>query len=997
MLSLLESQQLPRLGFAQEVMQRDHYVTDDSGWSLVDLVELSYYRFLVRHPIVVILCTILAVVVCAGVAFGLPKYGATYLFDCLEQPVEGFIVRGSTLSGRGVQLTAVSDSIRKGILTGAPRFGPGKRKKRSTVHTCANSFVPGTRHAALTVDSVPGGSDLLQLDNFKSLCEARERIGKLWSYEPCPESVFTIADLIGTIFRKSCHNVSNEDIIEAKRLMGVCMNATAPSSECVPLELAWTFVDRDYKAGLLRGEEPELTRTRILVATRYATEDGASISFYHSISDIKRISRAVEITGMQASSRGVDDEIFRGYLISDLMFFGVAMLTIVVIMLLYTRSMSLVLATFLGILFSFIMAYFVYHYILQMRFFPFLNILALLVLIAVGADDVFVFHDAWQSAKQDFYASHQVNLGTDNPAFQADGDEDPPTPENSSVGEQPHPFNTILSDYVMPEAFGHAIRSVLITSLTTAAAFATNFASKIVVIRCFGIFGMSCILVNFVLMMTWIPAFVVCRELFDHNCCFKKRRSESTLTKITKRIAQLSDQMFHNILPMLTTKAFFVWLVVCIGMGIGGLVLSFVNPRLKMPTSVSEMQFFPPGNILEKYKEIGPQFLHGVVDATTPIRITFIFGVSQRDTTDHLDPFSKGKLELVPFSIASTEDRESLQNFCHALKEQTWLSGHSALQCYLDAFYDQVISNCSGRTGCCEKEDPHSDDTFKVCFANFTSHLPAFGTPLYKNDKLVAFMFSASTILNDTSFDATKKLLENLNNFVKVNQGTLKDGYAYSSFFYLFDMQDHLGTGMWTALWISLGISVIILFLTTMNLLISLYSVITIAVTIFTTFGSLVLLGWELNIVESAIMTLAVGLSIDFTIHYGVAYVQSSKEARSERVKESFQRVGSSVTMAGLTTFMAGAMIMPSHILAYRQLGIFLMLVMVIAWFSASFLFQSMCAVFGPRGEFLQFRCQKKVDDKSDAIADIAVPVVGIEPSLPKATLHHVSNGILPE
>ena len=32
------------------------------------------------------------------------------------------------------------------------------------------------------------------------------------------------------------------------------------------------------------------------------------------------------------------------------------------------------------------------------------------------------------------------------------------------------------------------------------------------------------------------------------------------------------------------------------------------------------------------------------------------------------------------------------------------------------------------------------------------------------------------------------------------------------------------------------------------------------------------ILGWELNILESVVITLAIGLSVDFTLHYGIMY-----------------------------------------------------------------------------------------------------------------------------
>ena len=49
-----------------------------------------------------------------------------------------------------------------------------------------------------------------------------------------------------------------------------------------------------------------------------------------------------------------------------------------------------------------------------------------------------------------------------------------------------------------------------------------------------------------------------------------------------------------------------------------------------------------------------------------------------------------------------------------------------------------------------------------------------------------------------------------------------------------------------------------------------------------------------------------------------------------------------------------GVMMMPSVVLAYNQLGQFLMIVMVMSWFYGTFIFLAMCSVIGPRNNFGQ-------------------------------------------
>jgi hypothetical protein len=71
--------------------------------------------------------------------------------------------------------------------------------------------------------------------------------------------------------------------------------------------------------------------------------------------------------------------------------------------------------------------------------------------------------------------------------------------------------------------------------------------------------------------------------------------------------------------------------------------------------------------------------------------------------------------------------------------------------------------------------------------------------------------------------------------------------------------------------------------------------------------------GWKLNILESVAATLAIGLSVDFTLHYGVAYsaaVFSSASPQghlqSDPVTTAVTQMCGPVSMAALTTLLPG-------------------------------------------------------------------------------------------
>ena len=50
-----------------------------------------------------------------------------------------------------------------------------------------------------------------------------------------------------------------------------------------------------------------------------------------------------------------------------------------------------------------------------------------------------------------------------------------------------------------------------------------------------------------------------------------------------------------------------------------------------------------------------------------------------------------------------------------------------------------------------------------------------------------------------------------------------------------------------------------------------------------------------------------------------------------------------------------GAMMMPSRVLSYLQMGHFLMLVMTLGWAFSTFFFQALCCTIGPQGDWGQF------------------------------------------
>jgi len=166
-----------------------------------------------------------------------------------------------------------------------------------------------------------------------------------------------------------------------------------------------------------------------------------------------------------------------------------------------------------------------------------------------------------------------------------------------------------------------------------------------------------------------------------------------------------------------------------------------------------------------------------------------------------------------------------------------------------------------------------------------------------------------------------------------------------------YDLQHTLANSVLTTILVSMALALAVLFAVTHNLLLSLFAILTIASAIFASVGALTLMGWKLNVLESVAVSTAIGLAVDFSLHYSVAYrLASQSNDRKYSVRIALRQMGGPTAMAALTTATAGAFMLPSLVLAYIQVGLFLVVVMFVSWVYATFFLMSLLSVAGPQG-----------------------------------------------
>lgn len=183
----------------------------------------------------------------------------------------------------------------------------------------------------------------------------------------------------------------------------------------------------------------------------------------------------------------------------------------------------------------------------------------------------------------------------------------------------------------------------------------------------------------------------------------------------------------------------------------------------------------------------------------------------------------------------------------------------------------------------------------------------------------------------------------------------LKNGW-FITYLAFYDLQRTLTQDTAVSILISMSIALFVLLAVTVNVPLSLIAILTITCIIFVSVSFLIILGWKLNILESIAISLAIGLSVDFSLHYAVNYKLSvDKSNRKSCVIHALSMMAAPSLMAAITTGASGLFMLPSVVLPYIQIGIFLIVVSSVSWMYATFFQMPLLYRYGPQNNYGQF------------------------------------------
>ncbi|XP_036322856.1 protein dispatched isoform X1 [Rhagoletis pomonella] len=857
----------------------------------------------------------------------------------------------------------------------------------------------------------PNATDsLFDLNGLLSMCQLQNQIIAVPSYgefcqkeeltDTCcrPWSIPNYAALL--VNKSSCFDLNSDDVVLLQNLLVMCFEyyhdlklsndcsefspCTAPA-ECSRGNIVFNILHYLTDVNFIRMNDSTifLKYAMIFVPVAYTSK---ILPLFHEWEDTDLKNELVQVVSMDL---GLENELFNESLLTDVWLVSLGGIFVMTCIWLYTTSIFITLMVCVAVLFSLGLAYFVYTLVFKMSFFPYMNLLAVVVIIGIGADNAFLFVKIWQCVIAERFTkanSNHVTSVTDS------GSEHTETLQN-----------------LMASTFHHSALSMFVSSLTTATAFFASYTSSITAIKCFGVFAGTVAITNYLLMITWLPAVVCIMErLSACTVCNSKLPLQKLLLMFNKSITK-SCQLFEAIITRAVMNYATIWICLFGAIGLCSAIIVLYVPGLQLPDS-SHFQLFSSSHPFEIYNsKMKNEFwfeksMSAYENFKLPLR--FVWGIQQVDDGDYTDPYSRGNLYYDNnFNISTKAAQIWLLNFCKKIRQQPFYEvtfGSLLSNCFIENFISLMERMCidgmdnSDRTPCCDVSkfpfEPHVFDTclpesMSLLYATpriyytpgvagprFLAEKNSLGSSHGHHDKTIKNVSQnrivappkvkalviefESNVAYTTAYNDVRKFVQAVDQWLadelKTAPPEMQGGW-FTSELKFFDTQNTLSHDTLVAIIVAMSASLFVLLLVTLNVLVSLYAVITVLLTIFTTVSILILVGWKLNVLESITVSTAIGLAVDFSLHYGIHYRMSPTSERLAASQFTLSRIVGPMSMAAITTGVAGALMLASNVLPYIQIGLFLVIVMIVSWLYGTFFLMSLLRTAGPQYGFMQF------------------------------------------
>ncbi|XP_002125616.2 protein dispatched homolog 1-like [Ciona intestinalis] len=989
---------------------------------------LSEYPALIIFLCVCLSSTLLVVTIVYG---ELPDF---------SDPAKGFEVRGTELSDRLVtwenmlNQTGYNSTLsnypyvylkRKALMEKARKKNKRKKKKKKNRmkrsfnddwnfitdgYTCPNSREPIVKLGySRWIYEATDGVTLWSLQSLLQMCKTEHQVLDHQQYPEvclrktlsscCP--TISLANHVAYISGvESCFNLTQDDILKAEQVLRLC----APYYCSGDLQLGCNSSDTNtlnrYISGTRCGNVPGVCTDALYNIFHYLIQGSLctnhSMRFNFTLSSVflpaytgkgmldlyyDKFHNQPQQNSIKVSSInfGVDGLVFEDLLLADSIYPGVAMLLLLVIVWIYTSSLFITTMHLVATTAAMVTSYFIYQFIFDVTFFPFLNLTSTLVMLGLSTDHILVLYSTWKRCCSEDKIYERVTTK--------------------------HPVGRRIG-VVAKSTMRHVGWSLFVTSFTTSSAFFSNAWSSVSAIKCFGIYTGLAVLCNLIFALTWLPASIIFHHKYLQFTCNTKSVFCCIIrpfTRIRNQASEVSRVFFHQIQVLLVVRFRILWVTFFTLLAITSMYIVVFNPGFQLPRSASYLQFFEQNHPFEQYP-LQQRYFDFDKDYKGFLTVRFIFGIEPIDDGNPRNPDDKGNIHFTRFNVSDPQSQRWLLNFCTILRSHKFYREPENSQfnsmCFIETLKKWIESrSCKTGAPCCKMTRfPYKPNVFELCLKEAISRLnvvpqlqlfpsspgPRFDSKDVIRSVIVEFPTNQKTSSTQSEIaEFVKEIDETLQVHVETAPRTLAGGWFVSSL-NLYALQTSLYTGTLTSVGISLLVAQIVILVTSRNLVVSIFVNLSIGGVIFVTVAALALAGWELNVLESVTVSISVGLSVDFTAHYAIAYLLAPEKGdRQRRVEHALARIGSAIATAAFTTFLAGLGMLPASVLAYKRFGIFLMVIMTASWVYSNYFFLGLLSLLGPQGNCGSLSCLSyKKNENEEHTTTLITESTSVRPAL---------------
>jgi hypothetical protein len=640
-----------------------------------------------------------------------------------------------------------------------------------------------------------------------------------------------------------------------------------------------------------------------------------------------------------------------------------------------TKSIFIAIVGMVEILLSIPLAFFFYRTIFGFMFFDGLNAMTVFIVVAIGADDIFVFMDAYRQSAYDYNVCSSLKTR-------------------------------------MNWVYKRAATAMLATSVTTCAAFICSATTPLVSIQSFGVFSAFVIAADYALVITWFPACVVIyHNLFEKrpNCCACWRCGQmcSKMTTTTATVRQNGPEAapekrklerffggpFAKMIRgpfdkggVLLSKGFAPWIIL-------GMVLLLI-PFLLLATSISAVssseEGLPNDHPFQRLWTIyGTEFPTTAVTPNTNVYVYWGVQGIDRDGVNLLrDVENRGKLQ---WDSTFSFDEAAQQHMYNVCREVEMMSGPKVSE-FLSRDPDHPLKygwlKCPvmdwkkwlERTGGPGFPLPLSQvavempkflasaaqnawggsETMKE---KWRKHIGFDGTAVRMHMITVRCKLAQRANHNEkklrAAFDGFEGWIADVNSKHRTTSGAVAPASANKAL-HTADGDFNGPLWMWmhtqtvfvssAFLGASMGciVAFFVLLLFTQQIIIALSAVVTILSVLLSVLAMMKIANYELGTITSISISILAGFAVDFVVHLAHSYAHCDLPTRSEKIQHVFDEIAVSVFSGMLTSVLAAMVLLFCSLQFFAKFGFFLIFTVSWAWIWGNFFFMSIMRCVGP-------------------------------------------------